>query len=603
MALSKIQKRFSIIFGIIILVIALAIIIINLLLGRILEGQIESALAKGQNPIYKVQVDGASINIISGNIRLKGISLVPDSSYVEKVKNGEGHSANVFRLEIPILRFVGIGLYDAIVHQDIHLRKIELKNAHVFLLQGKAPKIQETEKVDKESKKFNPDSIFIKGLGGLSLHKIVFTDYNLDLIDLEKDEVLLKQRKLGFEITGIKMDKLSDTTDLFDLNVEDALIEFPKQKINLPGGNYQIRLSNLKIIPSESLIVLKGFSLKPTYTDKFKLAKKFPFTTEIFDLSVEELRVINIDFRKLVTGDGVFIDTVLISNLNLNILMDKRLPFNEDKRPKLPNELLKSLKFPLYVKDVIIQNSKLVYQEKMPDHVELMTAILADWNVNVNWVTSIPDSIKTRKSMTINLTANFMEKPPMRVDFNFPMYSTSDTFYFSGHLASAKLSTFNKAAFPAIGAKFISGTLTSISFTGSANPSFSKGEMTFLYKDLEAEMIKKDQVSKNKFFSWAANTALRKGNPGKNGKERVVPMHFERVPYKGFGNVVWKTLQSGVVSTISPVGKTVKEDKPAKNEKKNPEEQSQQMSEDDNMKKSKQKKEKRKKEKNKKKDK
>ncbi len=209
----------------------------------------------------------------------------------------------------------------------------------------------------------------------------------------------------------------------------------------------------------------------------------------------------------------------------------------------------------------------------MPDHTDLMTAILADWNVDANWITSIPDSIKTRKSMVIEMRANFMEKPALKVDFNFPLYSAVDTFFYSGHLAPAKLSTFNKAAFPAIGAKFIGGKLNGISFTGSANPTFSKGEMTMLYQDLDAEMIKKDQVSKSKFFSWAANTALRKGNPGKNGKERVVVMEFQRVMYKGFGNVVWKTLQSGIVNTISPVGKTKKEEKPNKKENRKAEKQ------------------------------
>jgi hypothetical protein len=203
----------------------------------------------------------------------------------------------------------------------------------------------------------------------------------------------------------------------------------------------------------------------------------------------------------------------------------------------------------------------------MPDHKELMTAILADWNVDIDWVTSIPDSIKTYKSMRMQLRASFMKEPPLVINFNFPLYSPVDTFYYSGHLAGAELSTFNIAAFPAIGAKFTNGTLNSINFKGSANPYRSHGEMTMLYHDLVGEVVKKDQKSKNKFMSWAANTALRKGNPGKNGKERVAMMSFDRVLYKGFGNVIWKTLQSGIVNTISPVGKNVKEEKPEKQKK------------------------------------
>lgn len=61
-------------------------------------------------------------------------------------------------------------------------------------------------------------------------------------------------------------------------------------------------------------------------------------------------------------------------------------------------------------------------------------------------------------------------------------------------------------------------------------------------------------------MSWAANTVLRTGNPGKNGKTRVVEMSFDRVMYKGLGNFVWKTLQSGIVGSITPTGKTLRQE-------------------------------------------
>jgi len=43
-------------------------------------------------------------------------------------------------------------------------------------------------------------------------------------------------------------------------------------------------------------------------------------------------------------------------------------------------------------------------------------------------------------------------------------------------------------------------------------------------------------------------------------------MNFDRVSYKGFGNVLWKTLQSGIVNTIAPFGLT-KEKADAKKQK------------------------------------
>ena len=564
MTLTKFQKVFLIIIGSIVVVIAIASVAINLILGSVIEGKIRSALDDNKDANYSLGIEGASFNILSGNIRLKGLSVVPDSSFLEKVKNGEAQTSTAYKIYIPVFRLVGIGIYDAVVHQDVQLRKIELKKAHIQILKGK--KIDTPKKVQtpEEKAKFNPDSIFIAGLQGFKIDKIEFKKFKVYVVDLETEEIIREQKNLGIEIRGIELDKISDSLDLFMLNTDAAVIEFPKQEFNLPGGYYKLGFKHLKITPADSLIVLKGLKLKTTYSDKYEMAKKLHFTSEIFDIDLEELRVINLDFGKAVRDGSIYIDTVLVSGLNLALLMDKRLPFNEAKRPKLPNQLVKGLKFPLYVDHIIIENSELVYQEKMPDHEKPMTAILGDLYVHIRRATSIRDSIMTRKPMTMNLKSKLMKKPWMEVDFVFPLYRANDTFFYSGQLAGAKLSIFNDAAFPAIGVKFIDGHLDGITFKGSANPYFSKGEFTMLYTNLKAEVIKKDQVSKNKFATWAANAALRNANPGKNGTTRVAEMEFERVIYKGFGNIVWKTLQSGITNTISPVGKNVKEDKSKK---------------------------------------
>jgi hypothetical protein len=290
------------------------------------------------------------------------------------------------------------------------------------------------------------------------------------------------------------------------------------------------------------------------------LAKKLKYTSEIYDIDVDQIKVSSFNFESMI-NDGVFIiDSVMINGINLNILMDKRLPFNTEKRPKLPYQSVKQLRFPLYIGSLKINNSYLKYQELMESTSEPMTAILGDLNIQVHFLTSIKDSLITRKSMTVNLQSKFMEQTPMFINFDFPIYNPIDTFYFSGHMGSAQMSEFNSASFPAMGLKFEQGRLNEINFSGSANNQFSKGTMTMLYSDLQADIAKKDLEKKNKFLSWAANAVTHVSNPGKNNKIRVASMAFERVTYKGFGNYVWKTLLSGIMNTILPTGKTVKED-------------------------------------------
>ena len=41
-------------------------------------------------------------------------------------------------------------------------------------------------------------------------------------------------------------------------------------------------------------------------------------------------------------------------------------------------------------------------------------------------------------------------------------------------------------------------------------------------------------------------------------------IEFERVPYKGFSNLIWKSVMSGMVNTVSPFGKQKKESQAVK---------------------------------------
>jgi hypothetical protein len=83
--------------------------------------------------------------------------------------------------------------------------------------------------------------------------------------------------------------------------------------------------------------------------------------------------------------------------------------------------------------------------------------------------------------------------------------------------------------------------------------------MTMVYSGLTAEALKKNEKDKGKFMSFLANTVVFSSNPNKREKLRVAQMGFERVNYKGFGNFVWKTLQTGIVNTVLPTGKSEKQ--------------------------------------------
>jgi hypothetical protein len=190
---------------------------------------------------------------------------------------------------------------------------------------------------------------------------------------------------------------------------------------------------------------------------------------------------------------------------------------------------------------------------------------MSDINASINNISSLKDSISIDKDLTIDFKA-ILISTPIETFIKMPYNSADGRFYFSGNtLGTTKFTFFNSTVLPAIGVKLIGGRLDGINWDAVGNSTAMDGNFTMLYTDLEVELFKKDN-STNKALSWIANSLVKSSNPSKNGNTIVSTMHFERVPYKGIGNYLWKSIQSGIVNALVPTGKhqSVKADKDGK---------------------------------------
>ena len=208
-------------------------------------------------------------------------------------------------------------------------------------------------------------------------------------------------------------------------------------------------------------------------------------------------------------------------------------------------------------------------QDKAPK--DLLNLDMSEINATILNISSLKDYVSIDKDLTIDFKAKLLSTP-IETYIKMPYNSSDGRFYFSGNsLGATNFTFFNSTILPAIGVKLVGGRLTGLSWEAIGNSTAMDGSFTMLYTDLEVELFKKDN-SENKALSWIANTLVKSSNPSKSGKTTVSTMHFERVPYKGIGNYLWKSIQSGIVNALVPTGKhesvkTEKEEKPVKKKK------------------------------------
>jgi len=550
------KKRYLIITGSILAIITVLFIVTNIFIGKFIEKKLNTAFTKDNNKLYHLSINKVRTNIFWGSVRFSNIQINSDSTPLFKARKGYSTIPSVFEIHIDQLHFVRFNLIKALLNKKIDIGKIILKHPTITIYKGEKQKSSNTI----QSEYFSLDSIPIAGIAGIDLGEIVLSQSNFTFIGLESSDTILSSSMDKIECRGLELHKLSVKSDLFQLDLQDFSVAIKNEQLLLPGGNYRLALKHLGFKNNNGELILKGLNLSPRDTDVYRLAQKLVYTSEIYNIDVGTIQLKNINLFESINNNCFLIDSLKVSELDLSILMDKSLPFNTERRPLLPNQLLKNLKFPIYIGSIQIEKSNLLYQEKMPDFDEPMTVSLNNLNIDIARATSMKDSLRVRKNMTIHLQSDFMKKAKMRIEFVFPLYMEADTFFYAGSLGSAHLKLFNKVTLPALGTRLTDGELESIQFKGSANYSVNAGEMTMLYTNLKAEISGKDFKNTNKFITWAANAALLNSNPGKNGKTRVAQMYTERVAYKGFGNFMWKTLQNGISSTVFPFGEIDKID-------------------------------------------
>lgn len=542
------NKKWFFVLGIVIILLFSLNTILDSVVSNMVDTQLEEINKKGE---IKVTIENIKLNVFAGNLNLKNVSITPDSLFFEKFKEGKTEKASASEFVMSELKIQGLGIYDILVNSDVSANHIIAKGVKLNLYKSEDHHPSKKEK-STEEKQEKIDSIFIKGVDKIDFKSIILDDFELNIINAKSADTLFAYIEKECEILGVKLDAHAEIEDYFVVNKDNLKVNFKEQEILTADRNNRIVLKAIKYDYKTSSLLISNFSMQPTI-DKAKLAATYRYNSEVYEVETKSIYLKGFRLDSILRTGIIKIDTVLVDAPIVGIYKDQTKPFNLNKRPKFLNQKLKASKQPLNIEKVIIQNGTFSYWEKHPEFKELMTVDISNLNVLVSNVTSIKDSLENGNELVVNVKGNLCNTAPINLDI-FMHYNTwNNSYSFTGNIGKAQFTDFNPAIYPAAGIKFSNGTLNSIQFTVHGTPTESSGKMSMLYDNLEADLSNTKKEKKG--LSWLANSVLLASNPSKKGKLRVAEINFERVPYKGFTNLIWKSVQSGLMNTLLPIGK------------------------------------------------
>ncbi|MEY8758117.1 hypothetical protein [Chryseobacterium tongliaoense] len=304
---------------------------------------------------------------------------------------------------------------------------------------------------------------------------------------------------------------------------------------------YHMSVGLLKL--NKNKIQVNNFVMKPLVS-RAQFIRMIPVERDLYDLKANQIIA---DGNWDLFSNNKFINAshVVIQSADANIFRSK-IPKDDPKIKPLYSRLLRSIKIPMYISNLDLKNSVLVYEEDTPESVGPGKLTFSNFNMNVKNLNSAKTKGKPTR-VDIKIDCSFMNLAPLSVNWNFDVANQNDVFGISGRAVNLPAQGINPFIRPYLHVT-ATGTIQEMLFDFKGNPAGLHGTFNLKHKGLKVAILDKNNKEKKGFLTAVANLVV-KSDSGKL-PESVTVENVERDPTKSFFNLFWRGIEDGLKKTL-----------------------------------------------------
>ncbi len=486
---------------------------------------------------YALSINRIGYNIFTQNLIIHNFSLLPVEQSDSTKPAAPENSLKIKRIEVK-----QFDVNRLINEREIYTSKLLLHQPHL--------EIDELIKNQKLLTSKNNDSTPKQALKKIIVEQFVLEDGFIKLRNEsnQADNIRLPSVNLKFEGIRVNFDSLSKKPNV-GLSLATQL-QLDSLSFRLPGTYYKLFINTSEILPQSQDLKFSGVKLYPIrglHAQAVGLRKQ----NDVVEIDVKTVQTTEFDLTDLISGNGLFMDELLLDEPTVRLMRDKRLPEDENRRPKMPQQLVRNIKGNFSIDTILLQNASIYYTELMGDKPDTPTINFDSVFTTITGFTSLSTNDGNKRELIASSSGIILGEAHFENKINWH-FTPDNSFDFHGRLGGMNASAVNVVSESAAGALFRSGVIDSVFFKGLGNQDAASGMFEMRYHDLVVDVTQKRSNNPNKFLSLIANLILRRENPAEGEGIRQVQMQTARVPYKGFFNMYWKTIENGLLNTLKP---------------------------------------------------
>ena len=356
------------------------------------------------------------------------------------------------------------------------------------------------------------------------------------------------EEKFNFNLTDFRIDDKPSNGFL-----HSADFSFSIQNIKRQDGDklYHFSIGESKYSSANDRFIARDIRIIPSLSRE-KFNEQNGFQTDYFKGKIDSVVIRHPNIQRWFDKGELAGQDMSVVGLDFDIYRDKRLPFDETKRPKMLQDLIKALPYPTQIDSLILIGAKIHYTEQPPLGDEPGAIKFSNLKASLKPFTNMKGSGPVFPDFQLVATATIMDSCQMNVRMHYLMNHPENLFTASGSLSPFDMRILNPALEPLAMVSIRSGKVDHFKFNFSADKTHATGHLLFGYDDMRISVLElKDGNTKEaKLASFIANSLLlRSKNP--RGKELLPDeINFQRDEQRSVLNYWWKSIFSGVKNTL-----------------------------------------------------
>lgn len=368
------------------------------------------------------------------------------------------------------------------------------------------------------------------------------------LLNFEKNHHPLLVKNIQGSVYGFEINQ--------EISKKDLPFKTETLNLTLSGIDYKTefyKISTASVSFDKKQLEINHFAMLPLVS-RAEFIKKIPTERDLYDLKAAKIKMTGA-LNFLDPNQSVDAENLTIDGANANIFRSK-VPKDDPTIKPLYSSLLKTIKFPLYIKTTAVRNGFLEYEEDTKQSEGPGKLTFSNFNLTAKNLNS--GKFKNKPTLIpIAIDCRFFEASPLHVDWTFDTAKSDDAFTIKGQISSLPAPRINQFAQPYLKIK-TEGSIEQLNFDFNGNRKGIGGIFRMKHKDLKVFVLK-ESGEKNKLLSAIANIFVKTNSD--KFPDRVLVSNVERDPTKSFFNLFWKGIQQGLTTTLLGDlggGKTIK---------------------------------------------